>query len=334
MSSHVAVVGATEIIGRELIKLLACMEMKKESISFLVSREHAGMHIGFGESGDVVVQDVSMYDFSKARLAFFVGGRGIAHNLAELATMAGCIVLDSSSCFRMRDDVPLVIPEVNPHVLNSLPDTKVISSPSSLTIQMLLPLKPLHDVAKISRIWVSTYQSVSDAGEAGMDELYESTKRRFAFAQEKPCVFPRNIEFNCIPQVGELDEQNFCDEEIGLVREARKILEDGSIDVFPTCVRVPVFVGHAQSITVEFKENISEDDVYEILSDAEGVAFLRKNYKCQPEVVGYDDVFVSRLRFHSPRMLSMWVVADNLRKGGALNLLHIYDLLSSVHGWK
>lgn len=330
MSFHIAIVGATEVIGRELIRVLASRGTPRESISFLGPKERVGTSISFGESGEVTLSDVAEYDFSEARVAFFVGGEGLAHNFARSAASSGCIVIDSSAYFRMDAEVPLIIPEVNPYVLDNLSTNRIIASPSSLTTQMLLPLKPLHDVAKIARIWVSTYQSVSDAGESGMDELYESTKRRFAFTQEKSSLFPRNIEFNCIPQIGELGDDNFFDEEVNLIRETRKILKGSAIDVFPTCVRVPVFVGHAQSVTVEFKDDISEEDIYEILSDTEGVNFSRRGYTCQPEAVGYDDVFVSRLRFHSSRMISMWIAADNLRKGGAVNLVQIYDLVTRM----
>ncbi|AHX11205.1 aspartate-semialdehyde dehydrogenase [Neorickettsia helminthoeca str. Oregon] len=327
MNLRVAVVGATGVIGKELVKILVDKGYRKENISFLASKNSVGTRISFGENESVMINDVNEHDFSKDRVAFFVAGSGISRNLGRSVASIGCLVLDGSSCFRMEEDVPLVIPEVNPHVLNELPGSNIIASPNCSTTQMLVALKPLHSLAKLSRIWVSTYQSVSGVGESGMDELYENTKRRFAFTQQGSNVFPRNIEFNCIPQIGEFDKSGFSDEELKLINETQKILEDKSIEVFPTCVRVPVFVGHAESITVELKEDVYEEDVYEILSDAEGVVFSRNQYKCQPEVVGYDDVFVSRIRFHSPRMISMWVVADNLRKGGALNLVQILDLL-------
>lgn len=325
---NISIVGATGIVGTEIIKILAEREFPVSQVKALASKDSIGKEISYGLSRTLMVQDLDSHDFSRDDLSFFVAGSGVSHNLARKVALTGCIIIDNSSHFRSDDEVPLIIPEVNPHAIKQYKKTNIIANPNCSTVQMLVPLKPLHDFAKIRKIIVSTYQSTSGAGRAAMDELYEHTKEKFAFSSTKAKNFLRPIPFNCIPQIDEINsETGFSVEENKMILETKKILEDDTIEVYPTCVRVPVFVGHAESVTVEFKDEISVDDVYDLLNEVEGIILSRDDYRTQIEVVGYDDIFVSRVRQNSPNTISMWIVTDNIRKGAALNAVQIAELL-------
>jgi aspartate-semialdehyde dehydrogenase len=323
----VSVVGATGLVGREVVRVLAEIKFPIRSVTALASFDSAGTEISYGISSRLTVKDIKEHDFSGDKIAFFVAGDGVSHSIAKKVASTGCIVIDNSAYFRMHSDVPLVIPEVNPHQIQNFNKCNIIANPNCSTIQMLLALKPLHDFAKIKKVFISTYQSVSGVGSDAVDELYERTKQKFIFNEQEPRNFPRPIEFNCIPQVGQIEKNGFCDEEKKIIEETKKIMEDDSIQIIPTCVRVPVFACHGQAISVEFEESIKLKEIAEVLEDAKGIIFCDKNYKTQADSAGYNDVFVCRLRQNNSNTISMWTVADNVRKGAALNAVQIAQSL-------
>ena len=267
----------------------------------------------------------------------FPPGSAVSKIYAPKAAAAGCVVIDNTSQFRMDPDIPLVIPEVNAEALKDFRRHNIIANPNCSTMQMLVALKPLHDAATIKRIVVSTYQSVSGAGKAGMDELFDQTKSLFMNAQKEPVKFTKRIAFNVIPHIDIFMDDGSTKEEWKMVNETKKILDPG-IAVNATCVRVPVFVGHSESVNVEFKKPLSVDEARELLSDSEGIVMYddpRDGGYCTPlECAGEDGVFISRLRADTTVKygLSMWIVSDNLRKGAALNAVQIAEELVQNYG--
>ncbi len=337
MSYKVAVVGATGNVGRAILSILAERSFPASEVVALASKNSEGREVSYGERATLKVKALDDYDFTGTDIALFSPGASVSRIHAPRAAEAGCVVIDNTSYFRMMDDIPLVVPEVNPQALKDFGKRNIIANPNCSTIQMLVALKPLHDEATIKRVVVSTYQSVSGAGKEAMDELYDQTKSLYAHEQMEPQKFTKRIAFNTIPHIDVFLEDGSTKEEWKMVNETKKIL-DPAIEVFATCVRVPVFVGHAESVTVEFEKPISVEDAWEILDEAPGivVADRRENggYMTPAECAGEDAVYVSRLR-KDPTVahgLSFWCVADNLRKGAALNAVQIAEALIQEYG--
>ncbi len=328
----VAVVGATGNVGREMLAILAEREFPVSEVVALASRSSVGKEVSFGDNEVLKVQCLDDYDFTGTDIALFSPGSAVSKIHAPRAAKAGCIVIDNTSCFRYEKDIPLIVPEVNLGALSQYKNRNIIANPNCSTIQMLVALKPLHEAAKIKRIVVSTYQSVSGAGKDAMDELYSQTKKKFVYEDAKSTKFTKPIAFNVIPHIDVFMEDGSTKEEWKMMIETKKIL-DPNIEVIATCVRVPVFVCHSEAVNIEFEKPISVAEARGILSEAPGVTVIdrRENsgYATPAEVVGEDNVYVSRIR-KDPTVksgLSLWVVGDNLRKGAALNAVQIAEEL-------
>ena len=331
MSYNIAVLGATGAVGHEMLTILSERNFPIDNIYALASKNSAGKEVSFGD--DVLkVQDVEQFDFEKANIALFSAGSEVSKKWAPIAGEKGCIVIDNTSFFRMDSEVPLVIPEVNPEALEEYRNKNIIANPNCSTIQMLVALKPLHDLFTIKRVVVSTYQSVSGAGKLAMDELWDQTRKMFFNENIKPENFTKRIAFNVIPHIDKFLDDGSTKEEKKMVDETKKIL-DQSIEVSATCVRVPVFIGHSESVNIEFESNVNLDQINEILRDAPGVSLIddikNDNYITPIECVSDFSVFISRLRIDNtiPNGINMWVVSDNLRKGAALNSVQIAEEL-------
>jgi aspartate-semialdehyde dehydrogenase len=332
MSYKVAVVGATGNVGREILKILSERRFPASEVVALASRKSVGKEVSYGEVAILKVQSLDDYDFADTDIVLSSAGSNVSKAFAPRAAAAGAVVIDNTSLFRMEPEIPLVIPEVNASALKDFRKTNIIANPNCSTMQMLVALKPLHDLAKIKRIVVSTYQSVSGAGKEGMDELFDQTKALFMNSTKEPEKFTKRIAFNVIPHIDVFMDDGSTKEEWKMVNETKKIL-DPNISVTATCVRVPVFVGHSESVNVEFESALSVDEARELLADADGVVVYdepRNGGYCTPiECAGEDGVYVSRLRA-DPTVkhgLNMWIVSDNLRKGAALNAVQIAEEL-------
>ncbi|HET6469227.1 MAG TPA: aspartate-semialdehyde dehydrogenase [Geminicoccaceae bacterium] len=332
MGYKVAVAGATGAVGSEILNILAEQDFPADEVAALASAKSVGKEVSYGEDATLKVQDLAAFDFEGFDLALFSPGAAVSAVHAPRAAAAGCVVIDNTSHFRMEPDVPLVVPEVNREALAGFRQRNIVANPNCSTIQMVVALKPLHDLARIKRVVVATYQSVSGAGQKGMDELFEQTKSIYMNAELEPKVFQKRIAFNLIPQIDKFLEDGSTKEEWKMVVETRKIL-DPEIDVVATCVRVPVFVGHSEAINVEFDEPITVEDAREALMEAEGVVVVddpaHGEYMTPVEAVGEYATYVSRLRKDPsvPYGLNLWVVSDNLRKGAALNAVQIAQAL-------
>ena len=337
MGYRVAVVGATGNVGRELLNILAERQFPLDEIVALASSRSTGDVIDFGETGDkLTVKNLDHFDFAGFDIALFSAGGEVSKVHAPRAAAAGCTVIDNSSYFRMDPDVPLIVPEVNAHAIADYRERNIIANPNCSTAQLVVALKPLHDAATIKRVVVSTYQSVSGTGKAGMDELFEQSRNIFVGDSNEPRVYPKQIAFNVIPQAGDFQDDGSTTEEWKLVVETKKIL-DPKIKLTATCVRVPVFVGHSEAVNIEFENEISAADARRILREAPGVMVVDKRedggYVTPVECVGEYATYISRIR-EDPTVdsgLSLWVVSDNLRKGAALNAVQIAELLGRNH---
>lgn len=332
MSYKIAVVGATGNVGREILEILDQREFPAREVVALASRNSVGKEVSFGEDKILTVQALDDYDFKGTDIALFSPGSAVSKVHAPRAAAAGCVVIDNTSHFRMEKDIPLVVPEVNAHALKDFRTRNIIANPNCSTIQMVVALKPLHAKNPIKRVVVSTYQSVSGAGKDAMDELYEQTKGLFVHDHKEPKKFPKRIAFNLIPQIDVFMEDGKTKEEWKMVEETKKIL-DPSILVTATCVRVPVFVGHSESVNIEFTNPITVEEVYDLLEEAPGVLVIDRRepggYITPVEAVGEDATYVSRVRKDDTiaNGINMWVVSDNLRKGAALNAVQIAETL-------
>lgn len=332
MGYRVAVVGATGAVGTEILNILAEQKFPADEVIALASERSLGKEVSYGDDEVLQVQNLETFDFEGVDIGLFSPGASVSAIYAPKAAEAGCVVIDNTSHFRMDEDVPLIVPEVNPEALEGFRHRNIIANPNCSTIQMVMALKPLHDVATIRRVVVSTYQSVSGAGQEGMDELFEHTKAIYMNDRKEPEIFPKTIVFNCIPRIDKLMEDGSFKEEWKMAVETKKIL-DPAIEVTATCVRVPVFVGHALSVNVEFEEPMEVEQAREALHEFEGVLILDRpeedEYATQVECVGDHAVFVSRIRKDAtiPHGLNMWVVSDNLRKGAALNSVQIAEAM-------
>ncbi|MBV1797837.1 aspartate-semialdehyde dehydrogenase [Siccirubricoccus sp. G192] len=332
MGYRVAVVGATGAVGREMLKTLAERNFPVSEVIALASGRSAGQEVSFGEKTVLKVQNLEKFDFRGTDIGLFSPGASVSAVHAPRAAAAGCVVIDNTSQFRMEPDVPLVVPEVNPQHLKNFSKRNIIANPNCSTIQMVVALKPLHEIARIKRVVVSTYQSVSGAGKEAMDELFNQTRAMYVNDPARPEQFTKPIAFNCIPHIDKFMDDGFTKEEWKMAAETRKIL-DPDIAVVATCVRVPVFIAHSEAVHVEFEGPITESQAWDALRDAPGVQVIDKRedggYVTQLDAAGEDAVYVSRLRRDPtvPHGLAFWCVSDNLRKGAALNTVQIAEAL-------
>ena len=331
MGYRVAVVGATGNVGREMLNILEEVEFPVDEIHAIASRKSIGVEVSFGEK-TLKCQDVEQFDFSTVDLALMSVSGSFSKVWSPKIGAAGPIVIDNSSAWRMDPDVPLVVPEVNPDDVEWADRKNIIANPNCSTAQLVVALKPLHERARIKRVVVSTYQSVSGAGKEGMDELWDQTKGVFVLGPSEPRKFPKQIAFNVIPFIGAFNDDGYTDEEAKMWNETHKMI-DPEIALTVTCVRVPVMVGHSESVNIEFHEPLDEDEARDLLRNSPGLIVIDqrndKGYITPKEAQGEFPVFVSRIR-RDPTVengLNMWVVADNLRKGAALNAVQIAQLL-------
>jgi len=332
MGYKVAVIGATGNVGREMLKILAEREFPVDEVIPLASSRSKGTEVSYGETATLKVRDLADFDFKGVDIALSSPGAKVSAVHSPRAAKAGCVVIDNTSHFRMDPDVPLVVPEVNPQALRDYAKRNIIANPNCSTIQMVVALKPLHDLARIKRVTVSTYQSTSGAGKDAMDELFEQTRNIYVNQPIEKKKFTKQIAFNVIPHIDAFMDDGFTKEEWKMAVETKKIL-DPKIKVVATCVRVPVFVGHAEAVFVEFEKPISDADARRVLREAPGVAVVDhradEGYVTPVEAAGEDKVYVSRIRV-DPTVdngLVFWCVSDNLRKGAALNAVQIAEEL-------
>ena len=334
MSYKVVVVGATGNVGREMLNILAEREFPVAEIAALASRKSIGTEVSFGDK-TLKTTDLATFDFTGWDIALFAVGSEATKEHAPKSAAAGCVVIDNSSLYRYDPEVPLIVPEVNADAIHQCKNKNIIANPNCSTAQMVVTLKPLHDRAKIKRVVVSTYQSVSGAGKEGIDELWDQTKSIYNPVDDKPpSKFTKQIAFNVIPHIDKFMDSGDTKEEWKMVAETKKIL-DTSIKVTATCVRVPVFVGHSEALNVEFEEFLDEDEARSILREAPGIMVIDKRedggYVSPVECVGDYATFVSRLRqdVTVENGLNLWCVSDNLRKGAALNAIQIAEVLGN-----
>lgn len=331
MSYNVAVVGASGNVGREMLEILHERDFPVNKVHALASARSSGKEVSFGDK-DLKIEDLAKFDFTGIDIVLSSPGAKVSAEFAPKAAAAGAVVIDNTSHFRMDPDVPLVVPEVNPEAIAGYKKKGIIANPNCSTIQMVVALKPLHDAAKIKRVVVSTYQSVSGAGKDAMDELFNQTRSIFMNATPEPQKFKKQISFNVIPQIDVFMDDRRTKEEWKMDVETKKIL-DPKIKICANCVRVPAFIGHAEMINVEFERELSALDAMEILQKTKGVTVIDlesdMEFVTPVEIQGEDNVFISRLR-DDPTVdygLNFWCVADNLRKGAALNAVQIAEVL-------
>src|SRR6516162_8225963 len=331
MGYKVAVVGATGNVGREMLGILAERSFPADEVVALASRRSQGSEVSYGEE-TLKVKALEHYDFSDIDICLMSAGSAVSKEWSPKIARAGAVVIDNSSCWRYDSDVPLVVPEVNADAVEGFRKKGIIANPNCSTAQLVVALKPLHDHAKIARVVVSTYQSVSGAGKDAMDELFSQTKAVFTASELETKKFPKRIAFNLIPQIDVFMEDGYTKEEWKMVVETKKIL-DPKIKLVATCVRVPVFIGHSEAVNIEFENPISADEARSILRNAPGCIVIDKReaggYITPYECVGEDATYISRVR-EDPTVdngLSLWCVSDNLRKGAALNAVQIAECL-------
>ena len=332
MGHKLAIVGATGNVGRELLATVAESEIiEVDEIYALASRKSVNREVSYGDDHTLKVLSAEDFDFSKVDIVLASAGSTVSKDILPKAAAAGAVVIDNGSYWRMDPDVPLVVPEVNPQALKGFAKKNIIANPNCSTIQLVMALKPLNELAKIKRVVVSTYQSVSGAGKKAMDELFDQTRHVYMNQPTYRQEFTKNIAFNVIPQIDVFMDDGDTKEEWKMRAETKKILDEG-IELTATCVRVPVFVGHAEAVNIEFDKPVSVDDAREALREMEGVLVVDNTeedggYVTPSEIAGDSGVYVSRLRQDpsNPNALNMWVVADNLRKGAALNTVQIAE---------
>jgi len=337
MGYRVVVAGASGNVGREMINILAEREFPIDELAVVASSRSQGDQIEFGETGKkLTIKNIEHFDPTGWDIALFAIGSDATKVYAPKFAAAGCVVIDNSSLYRMDPDVPLIVPEVNPDAIDGYTARNIIANPNCSTAQMVVALKPLHDKATIKRVVVATYQSVSGAGKAGMDELFEQSRNIFVGDPAEPKKFTKQIAFNVIPHIDSFLDDGSTKEEWKMVAETKKIL-DPKVKVTATCVRVPVFVGHSEALNIEFEDEISAQEAQDILREAPGVMLIDKRedggYVTPVECVGDYATFISRVREDSTvdNGLSLWCVSDNLRKGAALNAVQIAELLGRRH---
>ena len=336
-SFNVAIAGATGAVGETLLSILKERDFPLGELVPLASERSTGGKVSFGNR-ELVVRNLADYDFDGIDIAFFSAGGSVSRVHAPRAAAAGAVVIDNTSEFRYQDDIPLVVSEVNPHAIAQYASRGIIANPNCSTMQMLVALAPIHRAVGIERINVATYQSVSGAGRSGMEELGRQTAALLNFQDATPKKFQAQIAFNLIPQIDDFQDNGYTKEEMKMVWETRKILEDASIQVNPTAVRVPVFYGHSEAVHIETREKISADAARALLAKAPGVVVVDERrpggYPTPVQhAAGKDEVFVGRIRedLSHPRGLDLWVVSDNIRKGAALNAVQVAELLAQTY---
>lgn len=329
----VAVVGATGAVGETMLSILAERKFPVGKVYPLASSRSAGKRVGFADK-QLVVQDLDTFDFSQVQIGLFSPGASVSKIYAPKAAAAGCVVIDNTSQYRYDDDKPLIVPEVNAHAIAKYKDTNIIANPNCSTIQMLVALKPLHDAFGITRINVCTYQAVSGTGKDAIEELGGQTAKLLNGLPVEPSVYPKQIAFNVLPHIDDFQDNGYTKEEMKMVWETHKIMEDSSIAVNPTCVRVPVFFGHSEAVHIETRKPISANQARELLNVAPGVVVMDERKAggyptAVTESAGTDAVFVGRIRedISTENGLNLWVVSDNVRKGAALNSVQIAECL-------
>ncbi len=333
----IAVVGATGAVGETMIAILEQRNFPVGRLYPLASSRSAGKTIRFrGQS--VTIGDLAEFDFSRVQIGLFSAGGSVSAEYAPKAAEAGCVVIDNTSHFRYDDDIPLVVPEVNPHAIAGYSNRGIIANPNCSTIQMLVALKPIYDAVGIERINVATYQAVSGTGKEAIEELATQTANLLNARPIEPRVYPRQIAFNALPQIDVFLDNGYTKEEMKMVWETRKIFEDEAIQVNPTAVRIPVFYGHSEAVHIETREKITAARARELLSGAPGVVVMDERKPggyptAVTEAANHDPVYVGRIRedISHPRGLDLWVVADNVRKGAALNSIQIAEMLADKH---
>ncbi|HAT2067555.1 TPA: aspartate-semialdehyde dehydrogenase [Legionella pneumophila] len=335
MSRHlnVAIVGATGAVGETFLTVLEERNFPIKSLYPLASSRSVGKTVTFRDQ-ELDVLDLAEFDFSKADLALFSAGGAVSKEYAPKAVASGCVVVDNTSCFRYEDDIPLVVPEVNPHRIADYTKRGIIANPNCSTIQMVVALKPIYDAVGISRINVATYQSVSGTGKKAISELVAQVGDLLNGRPANVQVYPQQIAFNALPHIDQFEDNGYTREEMKMVWETRKIMEDDSIMVNPTAVRVPVIYGHSEAVHLELKKPLTADDARALLTKAPGVTVVDNLSKASyptaiKDAVGHDDVFVGRIRqdISHPCGLNLWIVADNIRKGAATNAVQIAEIL-------
>ena len=329
---HVAVAGATGAVGNEMIRILEEQEFPVASLKLLASSRSVAKTLDFrGES--LHVEELRNDSFEGVDIALFSAGAAPSREFAPAAAESGCVVIDNSSGWRMDPEVPLVVPEVNPHAVADYRNKGIIANPNCSTIQMVVVLKPIYDAVGIERVVVSTYQAVSGTGKNAMDELTEQTRNLLTFQEVTPEVYPHRIAFNCFPHIGSFLENGYTEEEMKMVHETHKIMEDPNIRVSATTVRIPVFYGHSEAVNIQTKRKLSAKEARVLLFQAPGVRVMdnpeERIYPMPSEAAGINDTLVGRIRedISIENGLDLWIVADNIRKGAALNTVQIAELL-------
>ena len=329
---HLAVAGATGAVGNEMIKVLEELDFPVASLKLLASSRSIGKTLDFlGTS--LEVEELGEDSFEGVDIALFSAGAAVSREFAPVAAKAGCVVIDNSSAWRMDPDVPLVVPEVNPHAVAGHSVKSIIANPNCSTIQMVVVLKPIHDAVGIERVVVSTYQAVSGTGKSAMEELTTQTSALLNFQEVSPEIYPHRIAFNCFPHIGSFLENGYTEEEIKMVKETQKIMEDSNIRVSATTVRIPVFYGHSEAVNIQTKRKLSAKDARVLLFQAPGIRVVdnpgENIYPMPMEAAGTNDTLVGRIREDTSieNGLDLWIVADNIRKGAALNTVQIAELL-------
>jgi len=329
----VAVVGATGAVGEVMLAMLAQRQFPVGQVYALASARSVGKKVAYGDQ-QIEVQDLAAFDFSKVQIGLFSAGASVSDEYAPKAAASGCIVIDNTSRFRYEDNIPLVVPEVNPEAIANYKQTGIIANPNCSTIQMVVALKPIHDAVGITRVNVATYQAVSGTGKEAIDETLQQTKAILAGEPVSCQVYPKQIAFNALPHIDEFMENGYTKEEMKMVWETCKILGDDTIKVNPTAVRIPVIYGHSEAVHIEMKQALSAQDARQLLSQSDGIVVMDDQIDggyptAATEADGNDPVYVGRIRndISHPQGLNMWVVSDNLRKGAALNSIQIAECL-------
>ena len=329
----VAVVGATGAVGETMLEILAERNFPVNNVYPLASARSAGKKVAFG-SKQLTVQNLDSFDFSQVQIGLFSAGASVSDRYAPRAAAAGCVVIDNTSRFRYEDDIPLVVPEVNPDAIRDYTNRGIIANPNCSTIQMLVALKPIHDAAGIERINVCTYQAVSGTGKEAMEELAAQTAQLLNAKEAVAEVYPKQIAFNVLPHIDVFQDNGYTKEEMKMVWETRKIMGDDTIQVNPTAVRVPVFYGHSEAVHIETRDKLTADQARDLLASSPGIVVLDDREDggyptAVTEGANRDPVYIGRIRedISHPRGIDMWVVADNVRKGAALNSIQIAEML-------
>lgn len=330
---NVAVVGATGAVGEAMLSILSDRKFPINNIHAVASSRSAGSRVPFG-TRQLVVEDLETFDFSGVDIGLFSPGASVSAEYAPKAGAAGCIVIDNTSQFRYDDDVPLIVPEVNPHAISAYTNRNIIANPNCSTIQLVVALKPIYDAVGIERLNIATYQAVSGSGKEAIEELAHQTAQLLNGQDIEPRVYPKQIAFNCLPHIDAFQDNGYTKEEMKMVWETKKIMEDQEIMVNPTAVRVPVFYGHSEAVHIETAKKIDAKTVKELMLKTDGITLLDERSDggyptAVTEGANNDDVYVGRIRedISHPRGIDFWVVADNVRKGAALNSVQIAEIL-------